>query len=51
MRNRSWKHINGKNRHNKQYGRRNVMKYQSPFMVLDEVYLGREICGVYANNK
>lgn len=37
---RSWKH-NGKNR--KQYGNRNLIKYMSPFMVLDEVYLGREI--------
>ena len=37
---RSWKH-NGKN--GKQYGKRNTAKYQSPFMVLDEVYFGREI--------
>lgn len=41
MRNtRSWKHLN-KNR--KQYGKRDITKYQSPFMVLDETYFGREI--------
>lgn len=37
---RSWKHI-CKNR--KQYGKRNMAKYMSPFMVLDEVFFGREI--------
>lgn len=37
---RSWKHVN-KNR--KQYGKRNMTKYMSPFMVLDEVYFGREV--------
>lgn len=37
---RSWKH-NGKNR--KQYGKRNMAKYMSPFMTLDETFFGREI--------
>lgn len=40
-RTRSWKH-SGK-RIRKQYGNRNMAKYMSPFMVLDEVYFGREV--------
>ena len=36
----SWKHIT---RNRKQYGKRNTAKYDTPFMVLDEVYFGREI--------
>ena len=36
----NWKHIT---RNRKQYGKRNTEKYDTPFMVLDEVYFGREI--------
>ncbi len=36
---RSWKH-NRKDR--KQYGNRNVVKYLTPFMILDEKYLREE---------
>ena len=36
---RSWKH-NRKDR--KQYGKRNVTKYLTPFMTLDEKYLREE---------
>ena len=33
---RNWKHIT---KSKKQYGKRNTLKYESPFMVLDTQYL------------
>lgn len=36
---RNWKHIT---RNEKQYGKRNKVKYESPFMILDEEYLDDE---------
>ena len=39
MRTRNWKH-NTKN--DKQYGKRNVTKYETPFMYLDTTFLKEE---------
>ena len=36
MKTRNWKHIT---KNHKQYGNRNTVKYETPFMILDERFL------------